>query len=152
MSIFCRLQALLDRTRAFDFLGPLALRLYLAPIFLMAGGTKYKSFSDTVEWFGNPDWGLGLPAPEVMAFLATGTELAGAVMLLIGLGTRWISMGASASWMFPSPLCSRAVSCAPRGMAKVADVPAADNSSPRTMPLFPSRTQTIAFFVPDASL
>lgn len=92
MSIFCRLQALLDRTRAFDFLGPLALRLYLAPIFLMAGGTKYKSFSDTVEWFGNPDWGLGLPAPEVMAFLATGTELAGAVMLLIGLGTRWISI------------------------------------------------------------
>ena len=92
MSIFCRLQALLNSTRSLDFLGPLALRLYLAPVFWMAGSSKLMAFKDTAEWFGNPDWGLGLPAPEFMAFLATSTELAGAVMLLIGLGTRWISV------------------------------------------------------------
>ena len=92
MGFLCNLQQLLNRTRAFDFLGPLALRLYLVPVFWMAGINKYNSFGDTADWFGNKEWGLGLPYPEVMAFLATGTELAGAVMLLIGLGVRWISI------------------------------------------------------------
>ncbi|NNG14655.1 MAG: DoxX family protein [Gammaproteobacteria bacterium] len=92
MGFLCNLQQLLNRTRAFDFLGPLALRLYLVPVFWMAGINKYNSFEDTAAWFGNPDWGLGLPFPEVMAFLATGTELAGAIMLLIGFGVRWISI------------------------------------------------------------
>jgi len=85
-------QQLLDRTRKLDFLGPLALRLYLAPVFWMAGMNKVNSFEDTVQWFSNPDWGLGLPLPGVMAFLATATEVAGGVMLLLGLGVRWISI------------------------------------------------------------
>lgn len=69
-----------------DFLAPLALRLYLAPIFWMAGWSKAMSFSDTVEWFG--DGGLGLPLPTLMAGLATGAELVGAVCLLSGLAVR----------------------------------------------------------------
>ncbi len=92
MSMLLRLQDLLDKTRTLDFLGPLALRLYLVPVFLMAGMNKYRGFSDTAAWFGNPDWGLGLPFPTLMAFLATSTELAGAVMLLFGFGVRWISI------------------------------------------------------------
>ncbi|HEC30207.1 MAG TPA: DoxX family protein [Gammaproteobacteria bacterium] len=86
------MQNLLNRTRAFDFIAPLAIRLYLAPIFWMAGMTKFNSFEDTSAWFGNKEWGLGLPFPDIMAFLATGTELAGAVMLIFGLGVRWISV------------------------------------------------------------
>ncbi|HMU88239.1 MAG TPA: DoxX family protein, partial [Agitococcus sp.] len=73
-------------------LAPLALRLYLVPIFWMAGFHKYQSFADTVDWFGNPDYGLGLPFPWLMAFLATSAELAGAVLLTLGLATRWISL------------------------------------------------------------
>jgi len=92
MEKLLQLQGLLDRTRAFDFLAPLALRLYLAPIFWMAGMSKFNSFEDTAAWFGNPEWGLGLPMPDLMAFLATSTELAGAVMLLFGFGVRWISI------------------------------------------------------------
>ncbi len=92
MEKLLQLQSLLDRTRAVDFLAPLALRLYLAPIFWMAGVSKFNSFEDTAAWFGNPDWGLGLPMPDLMAFLATSTELAGGVMLLLGLGVRWISI------------------------------------------------------------
>ncbi len=75
-----------------DGLAPLALRLYLIPIFWMAGTHKYQSFADTVDWFGNTDYGLGLPFPWLMAFLATSTELAGAVLLTLGLATRWISI------------------------------------------------------------
>lgn len=89
---FLQLQILLDRTRQVDFLAPLLLRLYLVPIFWMAGTQKYNSFSDTAEWFGNVDWGLGLPFPTLMAFLATSAELAGAIMLLIGFGVRWVSI------------------------------------------------------------
>ena len=92
MEKILQLQALLDKTRAFDFLGPLALRLYLAPIFWMAGTSKFSAFEDTAAWFGNPDWGLGLPFPTLMTFLAASTETVGAILLLIGLGVRWISI------------------------------------------------------------
>ncbi|MCW8827177.1 MAG: DoxX family protein [Gammaproteobacteria bacterium] len=83
---------LFDRSRAVDFLGPLALRLYLVPIFWMAGTNKLNGMEGTIEWFGNSEWGLGLPFPTLMAYLATGTELIGAVLLLIGLGVRYISI------------------------------------------------------------
>lgn len=90
MEKILQLQALLDKTRGFDFLAPLALRLYLAPIFWMAGTSKFSAFEDTAAWFGNP--GLGLPFPALMAFLAASTETLGAIMLLFGLGVRWISI------------------------------------------------------------
>ncbi len=85
------LQDLLDKTRALDFLAPLAIRLYLAPIFWIAGMKKFNSFPDTAAWFGNPEWGLGLPFPTLLAGLATGTEIIGAVLLVFGLGVRWVS-------------------------------------------------------------
>lgn len=92
----CRLlalfQRLLDSTRAVDFLGPLALRLYLAPIFWMAGTSKLSDFDNTAAWFGNPEWGLGLPFPELMTALAAGTETLGAILLVLGLAVRWISI------------------------------------------------------------
>ncbi len=87
-----RAQDLLDKTRALDFLAPLSLRLYLAPVFWIAGMTKVTGFGDIVQWFGNPDWGLGLPAPWLMAFLATASELLGALCLLLGFATRWITV------------------------------------------------------------
>jgi putative oxidoreductase len=92
ISLITRLNGLLRPTAAFDFLAPLALRLYLVPIFWMAGTKKFADFNSTAEWFGNPDWGLGLPFPEVMAFLAASAETAGAVLLLLGLMVRWISI------------------------------------------------------------
>lgn len=87
-----RAQALLDRSRRLDFLAPLALRLYLAPVFVSAGLNKALAFDATVAWFGNPDWGLGLPFPWLLALMATATELVGGVFLLIGFATRWISV------------------------------------------------------------
>ena len=87
-----KLQDLLDATRALDFLAPLALRLYLAPVFWYAGSNKLAHFEDTAAWFGNPDWGLGLPFPELMAALAAGSGTLGAILLVLGLGVRWISV------------------------------------------------------------
>lgn len=86
-----KLQGFLNKTRHLDFVALLGFRLYLAPIFLAAGLTKFAAFEDTVNWFGNPDWGLGLPFPALLAFLATATEIVGAIALLLGLAVRWIA-------------------------------------------------------------
>lgn len=75
-----------------DGIPSLLIRLYLIPVFWMAGSNKLAHFDDTVAWFGNPDWGLGLPLPWLMAALATAAEVAGAVLLALGLGTRVISL------------------------------------------------------------
>jgi len=85
-----KLQSMLDATRAVDFLGPLALRLYLVPVFWLAGWSKFTGFENTVNYFGNPDWGLGMPFPTVMVALALSAELVGAVALLLGIGVRWM--------------------------------------------------------------
>ena len=85
-------QNALDKTRRLDFLAPLLLRAYLVPVFWMAGTTKLASFDDTVAWFGNPDWGLGLPMPALMVTMAAGSEFVGAILLTLGLAVRWISI------------------------------------------------------------
>jgi uncharacterized membrane protein YphA (DoxX/SURF4 family) len=107
--ILNRLQNLLDTTRTIDFLAPLALRLYLVPIFWMAGTHKLENAGldclntagsscslavkqDVIDWFANPDWGLGLPFPELLAYLAAYTEYFGAILLLVGLAVRWIAL------------------------------------------------------------
>jgi len=76
----------------FTGLGPLALRLFLVPVFWVAGMNKVDGFEGIVNWFGNSEWGLGLPMPTVLAGLATGTEVVGAILLLLGLATRWIAI------------------------------------------------------------
>ncbi|MEX0709322.1 MAG: DoxX family protein [Woeseia sp.] len=87
-----RMQETLDATRAVDFLGPLALRLYLVPVFWVAGTNKLDGMDNVIAWFGNADWGLGLPFPALLAWLAVSAEVLGAVALLIGLATRWFAI------------------------------------------------------------
>ena len=83
----------------------LLLRIYLAPILIFAGYGKLQLGSESasglqklladpsvVSWFGNSEWGLGLPAPELLAFMAGWTELLGGWLLLFGLLTRLISL------------------------------------------------------------
>lgn len=91
MTAMERMQTLIrwyNKTRIAEFIAPLLLRIYLVPVFWMAGTMKLASFPDTVEWFGNTEWGLGLPYPYLMATLATWTELVGAVALAVGIGVR----------------------------------------------------------------
>lgn len=87
-----RAQDALDATRALDFLGPLALRLYLVPVFWMAGMNKVSGFDNVVTWFGNAEWGLGLPFPVLMVSLVIAAEVGGSLALLFGLLTRWATL------------------------------------------------------------
>ncbi len=82
----------MDKTKILDFLAPLALRLYLAPVFWMAGSKKFVNFSSTAEWFGNAEIGLGLPAPYILVFLVAFIEVLGAILLFLGFGVRLISI------------------------------------------------------------
>ena len=45
-----------------------------------------------MAWFGNADWGLGLPFPELMVVLAAGTELVGGALLIPGIAVRLVSI------------------------------------------------------------
>ena len=90
--LLIKIHALLNKTRQIDFLAPLLLRMYLVPVFWMAGTKKIEGFEGIVEWFGNTEWGLGLPFPFLMAILATATEFFGAIALFFGLAVRWFSI------------------------------------------------------------
>lgn len=93
---------LLNLSRHLDFLAPLLLRLYLVPVFFVAGSNKWnplaedstfnpaEGLANVAEWFGNPDWGLGLPAPLLMALLAWSAEFLGAIALALGFAVRWV--------------------------------------------------------------
>ncbi|MDA7785210.1 DoxX family protein [Pseudomonadales bacterium] len=92
ISVATKAQMYLDKINVTDFIAPLLLRLYLVLVFWMAGTMKLGSMESTIEWFGNSDWGLGLPLPFLMAWIATLTEVIGAVCLFFGFATRWISI------------------------------------------------------------
>ncbi|MGH8477334.1 MAG: HvfX family Cu-binding RiPP maturation protein [Methylococcales bacterium] len=92
-------QTLLEKIQGhLDFIGPLFLRIYLVPVFWVAANNKWDPFDsestlqNTIDWFGNPDWGLGLPFPALNAYLAWSAEYFGPILLALGLGTRWISI------------------------------------------------------------
>ena len=88
-----------------DFLSPLLFRAILAPVMIIAGYNKLRlgdqeaNFLEQllpkqhiVDWFGNSEWGLGLPAPDLLAFLAGWTEFGGGWLLLLGLGVRVVAV------------------------------------------------------------
>jgi putative oxidoreductase len=82
-------QNILDKSKSLDFLVLLCLRLFLAPIMIIAGLGKLTNLESTAAWF---EQSLHLPFPELMAFLAASTEFFGGIALLIGFATRWVSL------------------------------------------------------------
>ncbi|KFZ37767.1 membrane protein [Shewanella mangrovi] len=80
-----RYQRGLATAQKLDFLAPLLLRFYLAPIFILAGWHKLSDLESTAYYFGEY---LGLPFPELMALLAGTAEFVGGIGLLLGLGVR----------------------------------------------------------------
>lgn len=132
-------------TRHFDFLPLLLLRLYLTPVLAQAGWNKYQHFDDTVAWFGNAEWGLGLPLPALLAALAIAAELGGSLLLLLGLLTRlaalalavtmavaaltvhaqngWLAIADANSWLADGTLwSSERVQAAPEKLARAREL------------------------------
>lgn len=95
--------------RGLDFLPPLLLRLFLAPLLWVSGSSKLGLFSAAdSDWLNPLTWVdmtahaatvealkasvLPIPLPELMAWIIPGVEIAGAILLLIGFAVRWISL------------------------------------------------------------
>ena len=66
----------------------LFLRLILAYGFYTPALNKLKDFNSVGEWFDS----MNYPAPLLSAYLAGITETLGVILLIIGLGTRFISI------------------------------------------------------------
>lgn len=80
---------LLDKSKKADFLGPLALRIFLAPIFIIAGWGKLMALENTSYYFGEY---LGMPFPMLMAIMAGLAEFVGGLALLFGIGMRLMTL------------------------------------------------------------
>jgi len=95
--------------RALDFLPPLLLRLFLAPLLWVSGVQKVGLFKAPDADFLNPiTWvdmnaynatvsafqesAITIPLPELMAWIVPSIEIAGALFLLIGFAVRWVSI------------------------------------------------------------
>ena len=59
------------------FSGALAVAPDLVPALRMAGTQKFAHFTNTAEWFGSSDYGLGLPMPYLLVFLVASFETLG---------------------------------------------------------------------------
>ena len=69
-------------------LSPLLFRLILAFGFAGPAYLKITNFNDTTKFFGS----LGIPLPELNAYLATATEVVGTTLILLGLATRFAAI------------------------------------------------------------
>ncbi|HVZ72744.1 MAG TPA: DoxX family protein [Polyangia bacterium] len=90
--MFDALDTTLARLRALSekaaFLGPTLARLTVGLVFIGTGWGKLHSLPDVTDYFAS----LHIPAPGLNARLAAGTEFFGGVLVLLGLGTRLVTL------------------------------------------------------------
>ena len=72
-------------TTPYNPIVPLAGRILVGLIFLVAGVRKVAGFAGTVAYFTK----LGFPAAEAMAMIAIVIEIGGSILLIAGWRTRW---------------------------------------------------------------
>jgi putative oxidoreductase len=71
-----------------SFLGPTLARLTVGLVFVGTGWGKLHSIPDVTEFFRT----LHIPGPGFHARLVAGTEFFGGLLILVGLGTRLVSL------------------------------------------------------------
>jgi len=76
----------------FQPLFALAVRLYVARVFLLSGLTKVQDWNITLALFEN-EYHVPLLSPALAATLGTAAELALPALLAVGLGTRFAALG-----------------------------------------------------------
>lgn len=73
-------------------LPPLLMRCVLALYFMQSGWYKLDHYEASVQWFGNDDWGLGLPFAEQWVSTLSSVEVLCGLFLLFGLATRFVAI------------------------------------------------------------
>ena len=87
-TLLARVGGLLDATKILDFLAPLGFRIFLAPIFILAGYGKLTGAENLNPYFEF----LGIPAPGLMVYVAGITEFVGGILLIPGIAVRLIAV------------------------------------------------------------
>src|SRR5450432_3957533 len=86
------IQNALDRLRRLgnqlSFLGPALVPLTVGVVFIGTGWGKLHTLPQVTEFFAS----LHIPAPAFQARLAASTEFFGGILVLVGLGTRLVSL------------------------------------------------------------
>ncbi len=80
--------AVIDSLKNLKSLPLLLLRLILAVGFYGPAMMKVKNIDNIISWFES----INIPLPTLNAYLATGTETLGFVLLALGLGTRLMAI------------------------------------------------------------
>jgi putative oxidoreductase len=80
-----RLRAVADKLA---FAGPALARLTVGLVFIGTGWGKLNGLGDLTDFFAS----LHIPAPGFNARLAASTEFFGGILVLVGLGTRLVSL------------------------------------------------------------
>lgn len=83
-----KIQEIINRSYQIQDFVLLALRLVLAYGFFNPAMMKVKDIDSIAAWFES----INIPLPLFNAYLATGTEILGVILLTLGLLTRWISI------------------------------------------------------------
>ncbi len=81
----------LEFSRLSEYLKSLSLfvaRVLVAYGFYEPAMMKWQNMKSVAEWFGS----MGIPFPTLNAYMAASTEIAGVVLLTLGLFTRFISI------------------------------------------------------------
>jgi putative oxidoreductase len=81
-------QALIYIGEGFQSILLLAMRLFWGYWFFQSGLGKLKNISSVVEFFNS----LGIPFPEINAYIAGSIECIGGLLLLIGFASRLVSI------------------------------------------------------------
>jgi putative oxidoreductase len=63
-------------------------RVLLSIIFIVAGYNKVVAIAGTTAYFTR----LGVPAPQIMAWVVAIFEVAAGLMILVGFKTRWVAL------------------------------------------------------------
>jgi len=79
---------IVDKLDALKGISLLAIRLALAYGFYEPAKMKWSNIGSVSEWFAS----MGIPLPTLNAYMAASTEAIGVVLLILGLGTRFISV------------------------------------------------------------
>lgn len=88
MKLFKYYNNLKDKSIHLSHLVLLLIRLTLAYGFYNPAISKLKDINGIGQWFES----MNYPLPYLNAYLATGTEILGVLLLVLGLGTRFISI------------------------------------------------------------
>jgi len=88
MKMIALYQQMIEKLNALVDVPLLLFRLVLAYGFYGPAMMKLGNISGIADWFE----GMGMPFPTLNAYLATYTEVAGFVLLFLGLGTRIIAV------------------------------------------------------------